>query len=295
MSKIGVYKIYFETDKKNKVYIGISNNLTRRKTDHLNNLFENCHKNKFLQNAYKKYGVENFKFEILEFCELECLVSKEEEYIKKYNSFNNKFGYNLTSGGEHKKLSESTKKKLSILKSGRKLSDKTKIKLTIHNLLKNRPELKVELLDGKIFVDGKEYVKAKKGKFKTFEDDIKDIERKKEITKKRSELFKKLGTNRIKSKEEIQKIRLANIGKKASDETKIKIGSYHKGKKIPDSHKEGIKEKLGHKVSLSKDNGFIIFFKSKNDCAKYLSVSINKINRYFKSNKLLNGFNIKIN
>ena len=65
MAKIGVYKIYFETDKKNKVYIGISNNLTRRKTDHLNNLLENCHKNKFLQNAYKKYGVENFKFEIL--------------------------------------------------------------------------------------------------------------------------------------------------------------------------------------------------------------------------------------
>lgn len=295
MAKIGVYKIYFENDKKNKVYIGISNNLTRRKTEHLNNLLENCHKNKFLQNAYKKYGVENFKFEILEICEVGCLVSKEEEYIKKYNSFNNKYGYNLTSGGEHFKLSELTKKKLSIVKSGGKLSDKTKIKLTIHNLLKNRPELKIELLDGKIFVDGKEYVKSKKGKFKTPKEDIEFKEKRKEISKRQSEFAKKLGTNRVKSKEEIEKIRLANIGKKASDETKIKIGSYHIGKEITNSHKEGIKEKLGHRVSLTKGNGFIIFFKSKNDCAKYLSVSINKINRYFKSNKLINGFNIKIN
>jgi len=195
------------------------------------------------------------------------------EYIKKYNSFNNKFGYNLTSGGEHFKLSESTKKKLSIVKSGGKLSDKTKIKLTIHNLLKNRPELKIELLDGKIFVDGKEYVKSKKGKFKTPKEDIEYNEKRKEISKRQSEFAKKLGTNRVKSKEEIEKIRLANIGKKASDETKIKIGSYHKGKKITDSHKEGIKEKLGRKVILILENLEEIYFKSMNECSNYISLN----------------------
>jgi group I intron endonuclease len=217
--KSGVYKIYFKNDTKNKVYVGISNNLTRRKTDHLNGLLENCHKNKFLQNAYKKYGIENFVFEILELCDVDFLVKKEEEYIKKYNSFNNKFGYNLTTGGEHKRLSESTKKKLSIVKSGIKLSEKTKIKLAVQNLLKVRPELKIEVTDNKIFIDGKEYIKSKKGKFRTPKDELEFEERRKIKSKWQSQFITKLSTGRVKSKEEIEKISNANKGKNYSLET----------------------------------------------------------------------------
>jgi group I intron endonuclease len=293
--KSGVYKIYFKNDTKNKVYIGISNNLTRRKTDHSNSLLENCHKNKFLQNAYKKYGVENFVFEILQICDVESLVKKEEEYIKKYNSFNNKFGYNLTTGGEHKRLSESTKKKLSIVKSGRKLLEKTKIKLAVHNLLKVRPELKIEVIGNKIFVEGKEYVKSKKGKFKTPADDVKYAEKIKIISKRKSEFAKNLGTNRVKSKEEIEKIRNANTGKKASIETKKKIGSYHIGKEITDEHKKSISKKLGHDITLINTNGSIINFDSKSQCAKFLKCGVGKIDRYYTKNKLIKYYNIKIN
>jgi group I intron endonuclease len=51
-----------------------------------------------LKNAINKYGVENFKKEILEYCENKNQLEKREKYwIKKLNSI--KFGYNLTEGG----------------------------------------------------------------------------------------------------------------------------------------------------------------------------------------------------
>lgn len=47
--------------------------------------------------AIKKYGIENFTFEIIELCDAKDLDERERYWIKKYDSFNN--GYNRTSGG----------------------------------------------------------------------------------------------------------------------------------------------------------------------------------------------------
>jgi group I intron endonuclease len=52
-----------------------------------------------LQDAVKKYGVDNFKFEILIICFDEDRFTYEIDYIKKYNSMSPN-GYNLTKGGE---------------------------------------------------------------------------------------------------------------------------------------------------------------------------------------------------
>jgi group I intron endonuclease len=52
-----------------------------------------------LQDAVKKYGIENFTFEILIICFDEDRYKFEIEYIKKYNSIAPN-GYNLTKGGE---------------------------------------------------------------------------------------------------------------------------------------------------------------------------------------------------
>lgn len=52
----------------------------------------------YLNNAIRKYGVDNFYFEVLEKCTLDELDLYEKYYIKEYNSvFPN--GYNLTTGG----------------------------------------------------------------------------------------------------------------------------------------------------------------------------------------------------
>ena len=70
-----------------------------------------------LQSAAKKYGIENFTFEILLICFDEDRYKYEIEYIKKYNS-QVPNGYNVLAGGpggsfEGKKHSEETKKHIS--------------------------------------------------------------------------------------------------------------------------------------------------------------------------------------
>jgi hypothetical protein len=48
----------------------------------------------------RKYGIENFSFEVLEECDVSALNSKEIYYISKYNT-HGKFGYNQDDGGNH--------------------------------------------------------------------------------------------------------------------------------------------------------------------------------------------------
>lgn len=70
-----------------------------------------------LQDAVRKYGIDNFSFEILIICFDEDRYRFEIEYIKKYNSMAPN-GYNLTKGGEGggfygKRHSENVRKTIS--------------------------------------------------------------------------------------------------------------------------------------------------------------------------------------
>lgn len=82
----------------NKVYIGQTVNEKRRRANHLFLLRTNQHHSIKLQNAYNKYGENNFVFEILEECSKEELNEKELYYIQIKNSYNN--GYNCNLGGQ---------------------------------------------------------------------------------------------------------------------------------------------------------------------------------------------------
>lgn len=80
-------------------YIGQTIDYQRRIKTHLNRLRRNAHENPKLQNAWNKYGEQEFHFRKWEF-----EIQKEEdldvlecEYIKKYDSLEN--GYNLIPGG----------------------------------------------------------------------------------------------------------------------------------------------------------------------------------------------------
>lgn len=120
----GIYKI---TNKVNgKIYIGQSIDIYRRWVQEKEGL---C--NSHLLNAFKKYGTDNFIFEILEECCIEELDEKEIYYISFYNSANPSKGYNKTFGGqENHFLSDETKRKISVKHKGKHLSEIAKKKLS---------------------------------------------------------------------------------------------------------------------------------------------------------------------
>lgn len=121
MIKTGIYRITNITN--NKIYIGSAVNINKRWRDHKWYLKENKHHNSHLQSSYNKYGLENFEFIVELECNIIDLLIEERKLIKKYNSNNNQFGYNVNDP-EHiflgRNHSEETKKKLSLQKIGKK-------------------------------------------------------------------------------------------------------------------------------------------------------------------------------
>jgi group I intron endonuclease len=66
----------------------------------------------YLNNAIKKYGVENFVVELIEYCEINDADKRETHYIKEFNSLYPN-GYNLKNGGNVFTHSDESKKRLS--------------------------------------------------------------------------------------------------------------------------------------------------------------------------------------
>lgn len=95
----GVYKI---TNKINgHAYIGISNDINKRFNEHKNrfSIIDSKEYDKALYKAFRKYGIDNFIFEVLiEENDIEKRKELEKYYIKLYNTYNN--GYNETIGGD---------------------------------------------------------------------------------------------------------------------------------------------------------------------------------------------------
>lgn len=95
---IGIYKITNKLN--NKCYIGQSIDIERRWKEHIASIKSKKQNQIYL--AFRKYGLTNFSFEIIELCEEQDLDEKEMYWIKYYDSYNN--GYNMTIGGEGKRL-----------------------------------------------------------------------------------------------------------------------------------------------------------------------------------------------
>lgn len=65
----------------NKRYIGSSKNMRRRMWCHRACLRHNKHENPYLQNSWNKYGESNFDYYILEKCDEDKLLEREQWYI----------------------------------------------------------------------------------------------------------------------------------------------------------------------------------------------------------------------
>ncbi len=81
-----------------KVYVGSASgqSIKQRLSVHRSQLVRGVHGNRFFQNAWKKYGEENFSFEILANCSTEWCLAMEQIHINKNKSAMRDFGYNLS-------------------------------------------------------------------------------------------------------------------------------------------------------------------------------------------------------
>lgn len=95
----GIYKITNKIN--NKCYIGKSSDIEKRFHYHQTHYNDSKEFNKTLYKAFRKYGIENFNFEIIEEIKEDYSIlsdNKEKYWIQYYNSFND--GYNETLGGD---------------------------------------------------------------------------------------------------------------------------------------------------------------------------------------------------
>lgn len=84
-SRIKVSGIYQITNNINgQKYIGSSDHLYRRCSDHNRQLSMGIHSNPKLQNSWNKYGKENFSFSILEYAPSEIIRDLEQDYINRF-------------------------------------------------------------------------------------------------------------------------------------------------------------------------------------------------------------------
>lgn len=84
----------------NKIYIGLTKKSIESRFYHHKYTATNG-KGYYLHNSMRKYGVDNFEIELLDWAEdLKTLKEKEIFYIKEYKTTDPNYGYNLTLGGD---------------------------------------------------------------------------------------------------------------------------------------------------------------------------------------------------
>ena len=96
---IGIYKITNNIN--GKIYIGQSIDIKERWKQHLYKAYnkKEIGYNSAIHQAFRKYGIDNFSFEIIELCEKEKLDEKEIYWIEKLNTLSPQ-GYNILPGGQ---------------------------------------------------------------------------------------------------------------------------------------------------------------------------------------------------
>ena len=130
----GIYMI--KNKKTNQIYIGQAYDIEKRWIRHIKS---GDLKHSYIDRAINKYGYDCFDIFVLEEVDKKRLNEREEYWINKYNTFLDPIHYNLTKGGDRGPSLYGDKNpmkrpevalKISKIKTGSKLSDKTKEKIS---------------------------------------------------------------------------------------------------------------------------------------------------------------------
>lgn len=115
-----------------RFYIGSSAHLRARFSEHASELKGGDHPNRHLQNAWSKYGKDQFVFTVLEYCSPEMLLIREQWYLDEWRPYDKTIGYNNApeaASNRGVRHSEETKQKIGQRNRGRIKSPETIEKL----------------------------------------------------------------------------------------------------------------------------------------------------------------------
>lgn len=228
--------IYKITSSMFDIYIGQSKNIERRFKEYRNGKTKNQKK---LGNSLQMHGWQTHMFEIIHPCKPEELNELERHYVKLFGSHKSSYGLNGTKGGcAFPEITEETRRKMSESRKG----DKNPLFGKMHS-----KEAREKISN------------AHKGR-KAHPNSI--------------AAGKAATTGRVKTKEEIEKIRASKIGKKR-----------------PDSVKEKVSKANSKPIILIKDV-VIIELKSMDMCSKFLNRDRSCIRKAIVNQKVYKGYNI---
>lgn len=301
MAISGIYKIHNIIN--NEFYIGSSKNLIQRKHNHFSTLRCNKHYNKHLQRAVNKYGIDNFKFDILKQCEISQIRKIEQLYIDelkpKYNKakfVNENYSTNTINETVVKKLKDNWKNKLAWNHPQNKI-DPDKVK-NIINLFNNDIDISIiskkynigrycilDILSGRKWKDFYHLVdKEKYNRFKNLKtiENIHIYDSNKNFIKKFDNLYDIRSEFNISSGQLNMMLRRQTLyDKKFFIIRERQVDKFLN--KIDRSRK---------KIKLITSEEFIIF-KSQRECAKHLNISFADMNRIINGSKQVTGYKIE--
>jgi len=209
-----------------KKYVGSAVNLERRKKEHFSSLRDCTHFNRHLQNAWNKYGEENFRFKPLLYCHKKDLLFYEQRAIDVFG-MTNLYNISPVAGSVLGiKFTEESRKRLSEAHKGQPAWNKGKTGIYSEEIRRRLSE-------------------ASRGN-----DNMKGHRHTEAVRKKISESLKGRSVwNKGMSLSEEHKKKISesrkgkkhpNYGKHLSEETRLKISEGNKGKKVS----EGTRRKL---------------------------------------------------
>jgi len=253
---IGIYGI--KNNFNENIYIGQAIDIENRWKCHKSALNNNKHQNSRLQNAWNKYGKDNFVFIVLDQCEESELTKREQYWIDYYGGINSSKTYNFKEAGSKGRLSNATKQKISQKQKGvpeppgRKVSKEGRLSLSkAHKGIRPSSQTRLKMSQ------------SQKGRKQTEETKIKIGQKNKQRYIDNPQLRDTI-SKRMK-------------GRKLSVETKEKIGESSRGRKYGEEtskkHSESLKKayKEGRRKTVKITVNDIT--KTQTEWAKLLDVS----------------------
>ena len=201
---------------------------------------------KLVNLAFKKYGIENFRKDIIEECDADLLDDREKFWIKELHAQDPEIGYNIADGGHNefsmteyvrKQISENLKGKYigeNAFRHGVKLTDEHREKFLAHSMA----------LKGKTFEEfyGEEKAAEIKSKFKgswldesKYDEHCANISKSKKgvpLSDKQRESISKRMMSHVTSENTKEKLHESNINKTQKHSIKISSINTESGEEI---------------------------------------------------------------